>query len=112
MATNDAWFGEEGCAEQHAAHSVFRALETGRPVLRCGNAGLSGWIDPMGRLRDILTDQSGSVYFEGVKVVPIQISASSETYYLKYGDYFVIFCLVALIFTSIYNLKRLKKPII
>ena len=66
----------------------------------------------MGRLRDILTDQSGSVYFEGVKVVPIQISASSETYYLKYGDYFVIFCLVALIFTSIYILKRLKKPII
>ena len=23
VATNDAWFGEEGCAEQHAAHSVF-----------------------------------------------------------------------------------------
>lgn len=112
VATNDAWFGEEGCAEQHAAHSVFRALETGRPILRCGNAGLSGWIDPMGRLRDILTDQSGSVYFEGVKVVPIKISTSPETYYLKYGDYFVIFCLVALIFTSIYILKRLKKPII
>ena len=26
VTTNDAWFAEEGCAEQHAAHSVIRAL--------------------------------------------------------------------------------------
>ena len=48
VTTNDAWFGEEGCAEQHAVHSVIRALESGLPVLRCGNAGWSGWISPKG----------------------------------------------------------------
>ncbi|RME67032.1 MAG: apolipoprotein N-acyltransferase, partial [Verrucomicrobia bacterium] len=34
VATNDAWYGERGAAYQHAAHSVLRAVETRRPVLR------------------------------------------------------------------------------
>ena len=61
VTTNDAWFGEEGCAEQHAAHSVFRALETGMPVLRCGNAGWSGWISHRGVIKDVLRDQLNSI---------------------------------------------------
>ena len=51
VTTNNAWFGEEGCAEQHAAHSVLRAVETQKPFVRCGNAGWSGWIDSKGYQR-------------------------------------------------------------
>ena len=50
-------------AEQHAAHSVMRAVESGLPVLRCGNAG-AGWIDPFGRKQDVLLDEEGSVYLQ------------------------------------------------
>ncbi|HXN34518.1 MAG TPA: apolipoprotein N-acyltransferase, partial [Opitutaceae bacterium] len=42
VLTNDAWYGEAGAAYQHAASSVLRAVETRRPVLRCGNGGWSG----------------------------------------------------------------------
>ena len=53
VATNDVWFGEEGAAEFHAAHSVLRAVENRRPVIRSGNAGWSGWSDPMGNVRGL-----------------------------------------------------------
>ncbi|MEO5959081.1 MAG: apolipoprotein N-acyltransferase, partial [Opitutaceae bacterium] len=39
VLTNNGWFGEGGAAYQHAAHSVLRAVENRRPVLRCGNGG-------------------------------------------------------------------------
>ena len=47
VATNDAWYGEEGAAHFHAAHSTLRAVENRRPVLRSGNAGWSGWLDAL-----------------------------------------------------------------
>jgi len=50
VVTNDAWYGEEGAAYQHAAHSVLRAVETFRPVVRVGNGGWSGWIDEYGNI--------------------------------------------------------------
>ena len=67
VTTNDAWFGEEGCAEQHAAHSVIRALESGLPVLRCGNAGWSGWISPKGVVMDLLEDESGDIHLVALR---------------------------------------------
>ena len=65
VATNNAWYGEEGGAYFHAAHSVLRAIENRRPVIRCGNAGWSGWIDAYGSVRDVLTDEVNSIYFKG-----------------------------------------------
>jgi len=60
VATNNAWYGEEGGAEQHAAHSVLRAVENRRPVMRCGNGGWSGWIDAYGTVREVIFDGEGS----------------------------------------------------
>jgi apolipoprotein N-acyltransferase len=74
VATNNAWFGEGGGAFQHAAHSVLRAVETRRPVLRCGNGGWSGWIDEWGSVRYVLTDERGSVYFRGGGVADVERS--------------------------------------
>ena len=65
VATNNAWYGEEGGAEQHAAHSVLRAVENRRPVMRAGNGGWSGWIDSYGTVRDLLVDSEGTIYFRG-----------------------------------------------
>ncbi len=109
VTTNDAWFGEEGCAEQHAAHSVLRAVEVGRPVLRCGNAGWSGWIDPLGYQREVLEDETGSVYFEGAGVVEVSTWASRETFYLKFGDFFAQGC-AAITFLILFALYWRKIP--
>jgi len=95
VATNNAWYGEGGMAYQHAAHSVLRAVETRRPVLRCGNGGWSGWIDEFGVVRGVLTDDRGSVYFRGVKTLPVKRDArwiGRASFYVEHGDWFVAVC--------------------
>jgi apolipoprotein N-acyltransferase len=46
--TNDAWFGETAGPYQHFDHAIFRARETGRPVLRLSGNGISGLISGEG----------------------------------------------------------------
>ena len=101
VATNSAWYGEGGAAYQHAAHSVLRAVETRRPVLRCGNSGWTGWIDEFGVIRGVLTDAQGSIYCQGVKTLSVQRDVrwiGRRSYYVEHGDWFVLVCtgLVAL----------------
>lgn len=92
VATNDVWFGEEGAAEFHAAHSVLRAVENRRPVIRSGNAGWSGWIDPMGNVRACLTNDDQSIFFRGSGTFPIELSGvwtEQTSFYTQWGDWFV-----------------------
>ena len=108
VTTNDAWFGEEGCAEQHAAHSIIRALETGFPVLRCGNAGWSGWISPNGIVRETLLNEEQSVYFRGASVLELEVTKGIKTFYAKNGDYFIAFCSIFVI-SSVLILRKNQK---
>jgi len=50
VVTNDAWFGESAALPQHFYQSVLRAVETRRYVIQVSNTGLSGVIDPYGRV--------------------------------------------------------------
>jgi hypothetical protein len=36
-----------------------------RPVLRCGNAGWSGWIDEFGYIRHVAMNGDGDIYYRG-----------------------------------------------
>jgi apolipoprotein N-acyltransferase len=95
VVTNDAWYGEGAAAYQHAAHSVLIAVENRRPVLRCGNAGWSGWIDEFGSVRKVLTDDSGSVYFRGASTVDVTRDlrwVGRDSFYVEHGDWFVLVC--------------------
>ena len=98
VVTNDAWYGEEGAASQHAAHSVLRAVETRRPVVRCGNAGWSGWIDEFGGIiRYELTNSEGSVAFRGTGTCNVTRDsrwAGRESFYVAHGDWLVPACAI------------------
>ncbi len=92
VATNNAWYGEEGGAEQHAAHSVLRAVENRRPVMRAGNGGWSGWIDCYGTIRDVLLDSEGSIYFRGggtFTIFQYEEWSRKQSYYTRRGDWFI-----------------------
>lgn len=52
--TNDAWYGETPGPFQHFRQAQLRAVETGLPLLRAANNGVSGVIDPYGRVIDAL----------------------------------------------------------
>jgi len=47
--TNDAWYGRSLAAEQHNQIAAMRALETGRPLLRATNTGITSAIAHDGR---------------------------------------------------------------
>ncbi len=50
VITNDAWFGRSAALPQHFMHSVLRAVETRRFVIQVANTGISGVVDPFGRV--------------------------------------------------------------
>ncbi len=111
VLTNNAWYGEGGAAYQHAAHSVLRAVELRRPVIRCGNGGWSGWIDEFGNIRATLKDENGSVYFRGAETVNITRDLrwrDRQSYYAQHGDWFLVAC--ALLSVAVYYLVLTLRP--
>ena len=95
VLTNDAWYGESGAAVQHAAHSVLRAVETRRPVLRDGNDGWSGWIDEFGNVRHVVEHGARGIYFRGTETVTVTRDArwiGRQSFYATYGDWFIALC--------------------
>ncbi|PRD44487.1 apolipoprotein N-acyltransferase [Phyllobacterium phragmitis] len=50
--TNDAWYGNTPGPYQHFRQAQLRAVEQGLPLIRAANNGLSGIVDPFGRITD------------------------------------------------------------
>jgi apolipoprotein N-acyltransferase len=85
--TNDAYQGDTAVLRQHLSNAVFRAVETGRTLLRVTNTGISARITPRGEV----TDETGR-FEEAVRVWPVARSDGSETFYTRFGDSFVAAC--------------------
>lgn len=112
VTTNNAWYGEEGGAPQHAAHSVLRAVENRRPVMRCGNAGWSGWIDAYGTIREVLRDDRGSIYFCGGGTYTVTHDRNwmrRQSFYTRHGDWFVAVCGGLVFFAALFGLTFQRK---
>lgn len=61
--TNDAWYGESSAPYQHFELASMRAIEQGRYLARAANTGISGVVDPYGRVvrRSAIFEQEGIV---------------------------------------------------
>jgi len=95
--TNDAWYEKSSGARQHAANAVFRCVETRRPMVRCTNTGFTCWIDERGAVRETFQP-----FIRGFPV-PFKVELrriTSETFYTRHGDVFVLFCVILFIFDS------------
>lgn len=86
--TNDAWFARTAASYQHFAMVTFRAIENRVAIARSANTGISGFIDPYGRI----IEQS-DIFVEDVLVQNIPIR-STTTFYTRYGDVFARLCFV------------------
>lgn len=89
--TNDGWFGESAQQFQHAAHSVFRAVENRRPVVRCTNNGLTCWVDEWGFTHDLGVGDAADVHGPGFRVVKLFVpmrSPEARTFYQQHGNWF------------------------
>jgi apolipoprotein N-acyltransferase len=87
--TNDAWFGRSSAAYQHFDLGAMRAVEQGRYVVRAANTGISGVVDPYGRVvaRTALFEQT-------VTAVDVRL-LDHRTIYSRIGDVVVWFSLAA-----------------
>jgi len=73
VITNDAWYGKSGAAYQHAACSVFRAIENRIPVVRCANTGYSCFIDSRGRIYDSVKEKNTHLFITGYKTSTLKL---------------------------------------
>jgi apolipoprotein N-acyltransferase len=78
--TNDAWFGRTSAPYQHFAQASMRAIENGRYLVRSANTGISGIVDPYGR---VLTETS---IFAPAIVVGEARFLRGATLYSRFGD--------------------------
>lgn len=88
--TNDAWFGRSAAPYQHFSMAVLRAVETGRPVLRAANTGISGLISPTGEIL------KATELFETTAFTVTLQPHHGATFYTRYGDLFLFLCGVLL----------------
>ncbi len=99
--TNDAWFGISSMPYQHLDQSRMRAIEQGLPLVRSANTGISGVIDPYGRIIDSLAlGVAGKLDAQ----LP---GALAPTHYARSGDWPSILLLLLLAGALTYG--RLRK---
>jgi apolipoprotein N-acyltransferase len=80
--TNDAWFGRTSAPYQHFAQASMRAIEEGRYLVRSANTGISGIVNPYGRVLE-----RSEIYAPAVIVGEARFLTVS-TFYARHGDVF------------------------
>ena len=102
--TNDAWFGNTSAPYQHFAQASMRAIENGRYLIRAANTGISGVVDPYGR---VLVE---SRLFEPAVVTGTVYYRTERTLYTRIGDAFAYFAALATVALLLFRISdfRLK----
>ena len=91
--TNDGWFLHSGGSHQHLANAIFRCVETRRPMARAANTGVTCFINEFGRVTQMLRDDTGSTFIEGVLTGEIKVPTEHElTFYTRHGELFAKSC--------------------
>lgn len=80
VITNDAWWGDTPGYRQHLSYARLRAIETRRDIARCGNTGISAFIDQKGRIL------SRSTWWEPAVLRGTVNLSSRETFFVRAGD--------------------------
>ncbi len=93
--TNDAWFGTTSAPYQHFVQASMRAIENGRYLVRAANTGISGAVDPYGRVL------AQTEIFKPAVIVTTVRFLNASTIYTRVGDVFayasVVITLVMLV---------------
>ena len=102
--TNDGYLGPTPVLRQHLANAVFRAVETNRPVLRVTNVGITAYITETG----VVIDPAES-YTEDTRVWTVSKSDGSQTFYVRYGDWFAWLCVFTTLGLFVFGIHRRRE---
>ena len=80
VITNDSWWGDTPGYRQHLSYSCLRAVELRRDVARCGNSGISCFINQKGEIL-----QQGPWWEEATLRGSVNLN-SEESFFARNGD--------------------------
>ena len=98
--SEDGWFGTSVGPYQHYTHSVFRAVESGKYLIRSANNGITALINPMGVVeKEIPLGNSGYIDFSKKRIV-------NETLFSQHGNKMFLIIILLYIFL-IFSFNRI-----
>src|SRR5205807_5850212 len=107
--TNDGWFLRSSGSRQHLANAIFRCVENRRPMMRAANTGVTCFVNEFGRVTQILQDDTGSTFNEGVLTGEINVPQVRQlTFYAQHGEWFAECCaaITAVAILATFALRR------
>jgi apolipoprotein N-acyltransferase len=100
--TNDAWFGDSSAPAQHFSMVVFRSVENHLAFARAANTGISGFIDPFGRII------AASPIFTQTALQGEIAVRQTQTFYSRHGDVFAYGCMLISLLFCLYGIFGTK----
>ena len=99
--SEDGWFGQSIGPKQHFVHGIFRAIESGKYLIRSSNNGITAIINPMGIVEQQLPlGKTGFVQLKEIRKI-------QPTIFSKYGN--KIFGLLILLYIFLlFSFNRIK----
>ena len=101
VITNDAWWGDTPGYRQHLSYARLRAIELRRDIARCGNTGISAFIDQRGEVLS-RTDW----WTRGTLAGQVNLN-SAETLFVHHGDLVGRVCTLVFLLLAALLLVRL-----
>jgi apolipoprotein N-acyltransferase len=100
--TNDAWFGDSSAPSQHFSMVVLRSVENHLAFARAANTGISGFIDPFGRIIE-----ASPIFTQAALQAEIPIR-QTKTFYSRHGDVFAYGCMLISLLFCLYGIFGTK----
>lgn len=97
--TNDAWFGKTCAPYQHFAMAAMRSIENRRYLVRAANTGISGVVDPYGRILQETPIFVPAKFLANVRFI------EEKTFYTRHGDLLLYFSFFV-VFVSLWLKKK------
>jgi len=99
--SEDGWFGESIGPKQHFAHSIYRAIENGKYILRSSNNGMPAIINPLGEIEKYIEfGKSGYIDFEKKRDL-------NKTIFSIYGNKIFMILILLYIFLA-FSFNRIR----
>ncbi|MFD2571986.1 nitrilase-related carbon-nitrogen hydrolase [Spirosoma soli] len=100
---NDGWFFDSPGAVQLLQFSRLRAIENRRSIARCSNQGFSGYIDPFGRIVELLPRRQAATATFSIRC------NNRLSFYTRHPDWFPLGCVLLFVVLTTWFWLRLRK---
>ncbi len=112
VITNDGWFEHSVATRQHLANAQLRTVETGLPMVRVADTGISCVIDRFGRIKQTLHAPDGNTFIQGILQTEVAVPLHpATTFYTRHGNLFAHGCLLITLMASLVALLARRRTL-